>query len=487
MPNSIYQRNHGRIITGDPDPWRFYTIDITSENALIIQLNRTGPINNGTLQKMHIAMYLKKGAHPTLLSYSKMKSRTTIHGELMQLDLQGNDLTGPGTYHVGVYVRDPVPGDSVGIPVDYWIAARWDRICPRNCSRQGLCMNGQCVCNPPYIPPDCSAQNLPIPTYLELKGKIAFDVWNYYQLTVLGEDALEVIVQEQESIVAGRVWLFLKLNGFPTIDDNDGFNQSTSVMHTVFIPSTKARGNWTIGVTGSPRNSGSNPFTSAAEYTILALTGCGTYSDCGKCVVDPNCGWCRNEPFNPAAGQCVPGTPIQPLNQTCLYYNFNTCDVENSSVATIRGVVIGVIVGCVFLLAIGVAIFFVWRDQRRQDKEFMRPVNIDDGSEPLPSPSSAPIVPPLRLDPSMSSALAINHSDDRSTPRSQRAASKTNFGSLRQSLLIRNTPEGYSSLGSRNSGVYTDEEEDEYYGEYDSSDSEGDDRQHQGSAFKGRV
>lgn len=458
-------------------PWRYYTTDISDENSLLIQLNRTGPVtNNGTLQKMQVSMFIKKNSKPNQLDYTKVKSRNSIHAELMQISMQGNDITGPGRYYVGVYVHDPVPGDSVGIPVDFWIAAAWGRICPRNCSKQGVCQGGQCVCNAPYIPPDCSAQNLPIPTYLELKGKVAFDVWNYYQLTVLGEDALEVIVQEQESIVAGRVWVFLKLNGFPTIEDNDGYNQSTTVMHTVFIPSTKARGNWTIGVTGSPRNSGSNPFTSAAEYTILALTGCGTYSDCGKCVVDPNCGWCRNEPFNPAAGQCVPGTPLQPLNQTCLYYNFNTCEVENSPVATIRGVIIGVVVGVVFLLGISIAIFIVWRRERQQDKEFMKPVNFDAEDEP-----ALPRVPPLLLDPVVSPPLSINSSDDRATPRSGRGGDRTNYGSIRKSVLIKNTPDGYSSLGARNSGVYTDEEEDDYYGEFGSSDSEGDE-----SGFRSR-
>ncbi len=99
-------------------------------------------------------------------------------------------------------------------------------------------------------------------------GTISFDRWNYYHISILGDDALEITVAEtREDHQLGLIWLFAKKNGRPTIDDNDYRNQSDTSLLTIWIPSTSARGNWTIGITGSPRNHGI--YVERATYTLI--------------------------------------------------------------------------------------------------------------------------------------------------------------------------------------------------------------------------
>lgn len=111
-------------------------------------------------------------------------------------------------------------------------------------------------------------EDLPISTGVFTAGTISFDRWNYYHISILGDDALEITVAEtREDHQLGLLWVFAKKNGRPTIDDNDYRNQSDTSLLTIWIPSTSARGNWTIGVTGSPRNHGI--FVERATYTLI--------------------------------------------------------------------------------------------------------------------------------------------------------------------------------------------------------------------------
>jgi len=110
-----------------------------------------------------------------------------------------------------------------------------------------------------------------------MSGKAGFDLWNYYHLTVLGDDALEILVEETNSKVVGVVWVFLKKGGRPTIDDNDYRNQTATGLHTIFVP--KARGNWTVGITGSPRSSSANQFyMSEYKYAQTFLSALSSFN-----------------------------------------------------------------------------------------------------------------------------------------------------------------------------------------------------------------
>lgn len=113
-------------------------------------------------------------------------------------------------------------------------------------------------------------EDLPITTGVFTAGTISFDRWNYYHMNILGDDALEITVAESsEDHQLGLIWVFAKKNGRPTIEDNDYRNQSDTSLLTVWIPSTAARGNWTIGITGSPRNHGI--FVERATYTLIGM------------------------------------------------------------------------------------------------------------------------------------------------------------------------------------------------------------------------
>jgi hypothetical protein len=55
-----------------------------------------------------------------------------------------------------------------------------------------------------------------------MTGVISFDRWDYYHISMMSNDALEVIVQEDRSNqVSGLIWVFVKRDTRPTIDSND--------------------------------------------------------------------------------------------------------------------------------------------------------------------------------------------------------------------------------------------------------------------------
>jgi hypothetical protein len=55
-----------------------------------------------------------------------------------------------------------------------------------------------------------------------MSGVISFDRWNYYHISVMSNDAFEIIVQEDRANqVPGLIWLFVKRDTRPTIDSSD--------------------------------------------------------------------------------------------------------------------------------------------------------------------------------------------------------------------------------------------------------------------------
>jgi hypothetical protein len=78
----------------------------------------------------------------------------------------------------------------------------------------------------------------------------------------------------------------------------------------------------------------------------LSLTGCGTYASCDKCVLDPNCGWCRNQGLGDLAvgtsffpARCILGMSANlssPLCRTMRSGNSNTTAKSNMSILPIQ-------------------------------------------------------------------------------------------------------------------------------------------------------
>lgn len=359
--------------------WKYYLLKANMDTYISFTINY--------LTGAPIEAYLgNKDTLPTRFDYLK----TILPGNqtMYQLSATANSVPINGTWTLAIYGH---PSSTPGVPqvTNFSVTALADRACPAGCSMNGYCTAfGSCICNPGYVRSDCSALSVALPANLEVQGMVRFDTWAYYNLTVLGDDALEVWLQENDNLIYGLVWMFVAKGRLPTMEDHDYSNQTDTIMHSIFIPSGQTRGLWMIGVTGSPRATGSS-YGRTAKYNLFATSGCGTYASCDTCVLDPNCGWCRNQPFDPAAGRCVPGNDQTSLNQTCLYYQYSSCSMKSDlNVSLMKGLVIGVSVGLFILLAACVTAFLLYRYYRQVEKSGLRPANIyseDQGpSSPRP-------------------------------------------------------------------------------------------------------
>jgi hypothetical protein len=341
--------------------WKYFFLDANMDNYLNFTISN--------LEGGKIDAYLANNEFPTKLNY--VKSIPRGNQTLYQLSVTASSIQINGTWILGIY------GDD-SYPTTLTVVAAADRECPRECSGNGRCTStGVCACNPGYVTNDCGSLSIVLPANLEVRGSVRFDTWSYYNLTVLGDDALEIFVQENDNLIPGLVWVFAALNRLPTIEDHDYSNQTdNTVTHTIVIPSGQSRGLWMIGITGSPRATGSS-YLRQARYNLFALSGCGTYTSCDTCVLDPNCGWCRNQPFDPAAGRCVPGNDQMSLNQTCLFYQYSTCGLGNDmGLALTKGLVIGVVVGLVIMISALVVTFLLYRYWKHWEKSGLRPAHI---------------------------------------------------------------------------------------------------------------
>jgi hypothetical protein len=395
---SVYQHVMGNnsIVqaTISPGEWRYYSILADTDNYLSFTISN--------LQGGAIEAYLGKNFIPDSLSYTKAISPG--NQTMYQLSTTANSAPINGTWYLGVYGRG-----AIGTTFD--VVAVADRACPAGCSLNGVCTaSGTCICNTGYVKSDCSALSVTLPANLEVQGMVRFDTWAFYNMTILGDDAVELFLQENDNLIYGLVWIFMAKDRLPTIEDHDFSNQTDSIMHTIFVPSGQTRGLWIIGVTGSPRATGSS-YGRQAKYNLFATSGCGTYASCDTCVLDPNCGWCRNQPFDPAAGRCVPGNDQTSLNQTCLFYQYSSCSLKNDmNYALMKGLVIGVTVGLFIIIAAAVTAFLLYRYYKQWEKIGLRPANIMPSNGPNQQRSAGP--PRLRDNPVSGLGASTNRAED---------------------------------------------------------------------------
>eukprot|EP01017_Pseudomicrothorax_dubius_P051156 TRINITY_DN9798_c0_g1_i1.p1 TRINITY_DN9798_c0_g1~~TRINITY_DN9798_c0_g1_i1.p1 ORF type:complete len:245 (+),score=30.22 TRINITY_DN9798_c0_g1_i1:134-868(+) len=59
-----------------------------------------------------------------------------------------------------------------------------DMLCPRDCSGNGMCYSGTCVCVPQFIDDDCSKQSEPLYSNRLLNATIEPYTWKYYSVNL---------------------------------------------------------------------------------------------------------------------------------------------------------------------------------------------------------------------------------------------------------------------------------------------------------------
>ena len=132
-------------------------------------------------------------------------------------------------------------------------------------------------------------------------------------------NAVKITLSEAQGV--GRLWLFARFDGLPQLDrflyadlSHDSTHQVTVFCFILFfcckpfflqvlIRSGDVTDNTVlfVGVYGSPLM----PPGSSSPYSLSVSTGCQTYTECGLCVSDPDCGWCLPNPFNSSFGTYI--------------------------------------------------------------------------------------------------------------------------------------------------------------------------------------
>lgn len=143
----------------------------------------------------------------------------------------------------------------------------------------------------------------------ELSGLARVSRWDFYHIQIHKGNAVLVQLDEvgaSSSLslfvcsslfvraqlqrgLSGLLWLFVQFDRLPSLADYLDGDVGHGTRHSAQVRSGQASENSTlfIGVFGSSRM----PPNSSAPFSLSVTTGCKTYSECGRCVNDPDCGW----------------------------------------------------------------------------------------------------------------------------------------------------------------------------------------------------
>lgn len=302
-----------------------------------------------------LKLFIRPDEYPTLTEYDKSVSSKHTKSEItarISTDSQ------KGVWYLGVY--------GVTLFTQYEVSAIAETHCPNSCSSHGYCLDGTCVCNPGWTSNDCSGKLSNITEENTVVDRVGFDVWNFFNFKVEKETGIKIVVREQNNQIQGVVWSFMSNGRVPRIEDSDFKNQSVSQVHTMQIPYTDSVGNWTIGITGSPRS----PIDYRnSSYQISIYTGCKAYSTCGMCTTDPSCGWCRTDLYNSSIGHCIEGQEYNPSSGMCSLYSYTQCDLlEEYSKSLKNGLIIGGSTAGVVVIA-SVVLIILWINLKLSDED----------------------------------------------------------------------------------------------------------------------
>lgn len=324
----------GEVHSGE---MKFYKLEIEHFTTLKFYIT---DIREGAVK-----LFLRPDKYPTLTEYAK--SVISKHTKSEVTSRTSSDST-QGVWYLGVY--------GLSQSAKFKVSVIADTLCSNQCSNNGVCENGTCICFDGWTSVDCSSKLAVIDYNATLSGMVAFDNWHYFNLTVEEDIAMKVVVIEYNNQIHGVVWTFMSNGRVPRIDDSDHKNQTVSSVHTLHIPYNESKGLWTIGITGSPRS----PLKyKSSSYRLSIHMGCTAYPSCVSCIEDPKCGWCRTDIFNTTIGKCVDGTEKGPDTNMCSLYSYTSCGLESEFKKSMSqgffiggGVSLALALGCITLAII---------------------------------------------------------------------------------------------------------------------------------------
>lgn len=357
IPNGLKSNTTGTV---DEGQMKYYKLSVRQYSSITFSVKA---VKNGVVD-----MYVQHDDLPIFNKYTKSVLGVKKEAEIMVSRLDPTSFV----WYIGIH--------GASGTAEFNVSGGHVLYCPRNCSNNGVCESGACLCNEGWAGEDCNSPLIEIPTNLQIAGKTEFESWNYYTFEISASEAMEINLQEYGSPTSGTVWMYLAKARMPTLDDYDYRNQSNSYHHSIFIPSSISKGTWVIGTTGSM--SSPKRVEGRFKYRLILVTGCGTYTSCNTCTLDPSCGWCRVNPSYDSAGQCLPGTATGSLNQTCIFYQYSSCEIDKDAGFKLSSnFIIGLASGIGALIAGSVIIFLVYREYRKLQKAKLRPVPLVDEIE----------------------------------------------------------------------------------------------------------
>lgn len=303
-----------------------------------------------------LQVYAKQNNRPSLFDYDYRSYGVGAERKL-EISLGGPRAGEPSVWWLGVA--------STGAACNVLVTGSATRLCPNDCSNNGLCQAGTCVCVPPFTLDDCSATDVELYPDTPVSLQVVADQLVFFHTLVIGDDALYIRAEELNT--QGAVILLARLGSYPSASQFTYRNDSPSALHEILVGATQAAGIWYIAVLGAA--SLAPPQVSAAVH-LSASEGCAAYTACSECSADPLCGWCSADPLNAARGSCVAGNADQPYNAVCDAWLFASCSTASSRHRTsFFGLLIGVGLGSLLILAIAATAYIIYQHWHRSLKE----------------------------------------------------------------------------------------------------------------------
>jgi len=222
----------GRHVTGQlcPDGFNYFHVNTFSTNNLVISVDQSASIGDCDI-------YVLAGEKPnrTHFDFSNTGmgnvSVITIPNPLVQ------------TYYIGVFgFRECI--------YELWVNQNAN--CPLNCSGHGTCnTNGVCDCSEGWTGDVCNTPLIYLNSGNSAEGYTTLTTWVYYQFSANSQFAT---FQVLETSTSGQVWLYVSLNGYPTLQNYDSSETSnTNTFHQIEVKHTsQAARTYFVGVYGNP-------------------------------------------------------------------------------------------------------------------------------------------------------------------------------------------------------------------------------------------
>lgn len=185
-----------------------------------LQLSQHSYVSWNVLQQVggDCDFYIQKNAYPTHKSWLQREVSTKPNATIITPDAT------PGKWYIGIY------GFAA---CSYQLTAHVYGECPRNCSGNGVCVNGVCSCDSGYTGNDC-AQLKPIPLPINSESAVVTvqrAAWRYYELQNLRPNTLLHLTLTQTT--TGDADLYLQVGHFPNITSYVAKNTSILPVSTV--------------------------------------------------------------------------------------------------------------------------------------------------------------------------------------------------------------------------------------------------------------